>query len=239
MGDLGFPGGVVEATDQAFQIRQIWEVRAPGPQHHDVDEGRGKAHFLHRGLVQPCGSRTSPNIRDRLDAVFAKHSTYGTWYAHASVGMLHVRPVINLKQELGAKKSSGPSPKRRLRSSASTRARIRASMATASVRSEHSTRPVFGSRIVRAFEEVKDAFDPSGLFNPGKIVRAPKMDDRSLFRFTPGYTTETRSVLGARLVGVGRLRGRGRDVQQQRSLPQIRSRRDVSRAIAPPATRST
>jgi len=41
--------------------------------------------------------------------------------------------------------------------------------------------------MVRAFEEVKDAFDPEGLFNPGKIVRAPKMDDRSLFRFKPDY----------------------------------------------------
>jgi Fe-S oxidoreductase len=46
---------------------------------------------------------------------------------------------------------------------------------------------MFGGRIVRAFEEVKDAFDPEGLFNPGKIVRAPKMDDRSLFRFNPDY----------------------------------------------------
>ena len=46
---------------------------------------------------------------------------------------------------------------------------------------------MFGSRMVRAFEEVKDAFDPEGLFNPGKIVRAPKMDDRSLFRFKPDY----------------------------------------------------
>jgi len=46
---------------------------------------------------------------------------------------------------------------------------------------------MFGRRIVRAFEEVKDAFDPKGLFNPGKIVRALKMDDRRLFRFKPDY----------------------------------------------------
>jgi Fe-S oxidoreductase len=42
--------------------------------------------------------------------------------------------------------------------------------------------------VVRAFEAVKDAFDPKGLLNPGKIVRAPKMDDRSLFRYQPGYS---------------------------------------------------
>jgi Fe-S oxidoreductase len=49
--------------------------------------------------------------------------------------------------------------------------------------------PMLGTRIVRAFEEIKDAFDPHGLLNPGKIVRAPKFDDRSLFRFKPGYRT--------------------------------------------------
>ncbi|HWD57636.1 MAG TPA: FAD-linked oxidase C-terminal domain-containing protein, partial [Stellaceae bacterium] len=54
------------------------------------------------------------------------------------------------------------------------------------VRSEFHE-PMYGSRIIRAFEEVKDKFDPDGLFNPGKIVRPPKMDDRSLMRFKPGY----------------------------------------------------
>jgi len=45
----------------------------------------------------------------------------------------------------------------------------------------------FGPRVDEAFERIKDLFDPQGLFNPGKIVRAPRMDDRSLFRYRPGY----------------------------------------------------
>ena len=49
---------------------------------------------------------------------------------------------------------------------------------------------MFGERLVHAFEEVKDRFDPGGLFNPGKIVRAPKFDDRTNFRYGPGYHGE-------------------------------------------------
>jgi Fe-S oxidoreductase len=57
------------------------------------------------------------------------------------------------------------------------------------VRSEFNE-PMFGSRLARAFEEVKDTFDPNGLFNPGKVVRAPKFDTRELFRYAPGYHGE-------------------------------------------------
>ena len=57
------------------------------------------------------------------------------------------------------------------------------------VRSEFNE-AMFGSRLARAFEEVKDRFDPNGLYNPGKVVRPPKFDDRSLFRYAPGYHGE-------------------------------------------------
>ena len=49
---------------------------------------------------------------------------------------------------------------------------------------------MFGKRLVKAFEEVKDKFDPKGLFNPGKIVRAPKFDDRTKFRYGPEYRAQ-------------------------------------------------
>ena len=92
------------------------------------------------------------------------------------------------------------------------------------VRSEFHE-PMFGPRLVRAFEEVKDRFDPNGLFNPGKIVRAPKFDDRTLFRYGPDYHADETDD-AARLVGLSgrrrRIPGRGRDVQQQRRLPRTR-----------------
>ncbi|MGH7095662.1 MAG: FAD-binding and (Fe-S)-binding domain-containing protein, partial [Stellaceae bacterium] len=183
MGDLGHPGSVVEATDAAFQSA-IWTVRKEGLNIMMSMKGDGKP----VSFIEDCAVQLEDlaEYTDRLTRVFHKHGTYGTWYAHASVGTLHVRPVLNLKQELGA---------RQMRAIAEEAfAMVREYKGSHSgehgdglVRSEHHE-AMFGSRIVRAFEEVKDNFDPTGLFNPGKIVRPSKMDDRLLFRFKPGYT---------------------------------------------------
>ncbi|HTV88579.1 MAG TPA: FAD-linked oxidase C-terminal domain-containing protein [Stellaceae bacterium] len=182
MGDLGFPGAVIEATDPAFQ-HAVWNVRKEGLNIMMSMKGDGKP----ISFIEDCAVRLEDlaEYTDRLTEVFRKHGTYGTWYAHASVGCLHVRPVINLKEELGAKQ---------LRAIAEAAfAMVREYKGSHSgehgdglVRSEHHL-AMFGPRIVKAFEEVKDTFDPTGLFNPGKIVRPPKMDDRSLFRFKPDY----------------------------------------------------
>src|SRR6266480_1060592 len=182
MGDLGFPGSVVEATDAAFQSA-VWNVRKEGLNIMMSMKGDGKP----ISFIEDCAVRLEDlaEYTDRLTQVFHKHGTYGTWYAHASVGCLHVRPVINLKQELGAKQMRAIAEE--------AFAMVREYKGSHSgehgdglVRSEHHE-AMFGPRIVRAFEEVKDTFDPAGLFNPGKIVRPSKMDDRSLFRFKPGY----------------------------------------------------
>ena len=67
---------------------------------------------------------------ERLTAVFEKHGTKGTWYAHASVGCLHVRPVLNLKLEKDAATMRAIAEEAFAMVKASTRARTRASMAT-------------------------------------------------------------------------------------------------------------
>jgi FAD/FMN-containing dehydrogenase/Fe-S oxidoreductase len=182
MGDLGFPGGVVEAVDPAFQ-QAVWEVRAQGLNIMMSMRGDGKP----VSFLEDCAVRLEDlaDYTDRLTRIFEKHGTYGTWYAHASVGCLHVRPVLNLKQELEVKKMRAIAEE--------AFAMVREYKGSHSgehgdglVRSEFHE-AMFGPRLVRAFEEVKDAFDPEGLFNPGKIVRPPRMDDRSLFRFKPDY----------------------------------------------------
>jgi FAD/FMN-containing dehydrogenase/Fe-S oxidoreductase len=183
MGDLGFSGGVVEAIDPAFQ-QAVWEIRAQGLNIMMSMKGDGKP----ISFLEDCAVRLEDlaDYTDRLTRIFEKHGTYGTWYAHASVGCLHVRPVLNLKQELEVKKMRAIAEE--------AFAMVREYKGSHSgehgdglVRSEFHE-AMFGSRMVQAFEEVKDAFDPTGLFNPGKIVRAPKMDDRSLFRFKPEYS---------------------------------------------------
>ncbi len=185
IGDLGHPGGVVEIVDDAFQ-GAVWSVRKEGLNIMMSMKGDGKPVSFIEDCAVPL--EDLPDYTARLDAVFKKHGTAGTWYAHASVGCLHVRPVLNLKQEIEVKK---------LRVIAEEAfAMVREYKGSHSgehgdglVRSEFHA-PMFGARLVHAFEEVKDAFDPAGLMNPGKIVRPAKMDDRALFRFKPGYATQ-------------------------------------------------
>jgi len=187
MGDLGYPGAVVRATEPTFQAA-IAQVREAGLNIMMSMKGDGKP----VSFIEDCavGLDDLADYTERLNAVFERHGTKGTWYAHASVGCLHVRPVLNMKN---------PADVRTMRAVAEECfALVREYKGSHSgehgdgiVRSEfHES--MFGPRIVRAFEAVKDAFDPPGsqggaLLNPNRVVRAPRMDDRSLFRYGPEY----------------------------------------------------
>ena len=184
MADLGFPGSVVEVADNNLQ-RDVWEVRKAGLNIMMSMKGDGKPVSFIEDCAVPL--KDLAEYTDRLTRVFDKHDTKGTWYAHASVGCLHVRPILNMKQD-GAQKMRAIAEE--------AAAMVRQYKGSYSgehgdglVRSEW-IEPMFGPELTRAFEEIKDIFDPKGLFNPGKIVRPPKMDDRSLFRFKPGYAVQ-------------------------------------------------
>ena len=181
MGDLGHPG-VVRAIDPAFQA-DIAAVREAGLNIMMSMKGDGKP----VSFIEDCAVDLDDlaDYTERLNSVFERHGTKGTWYAHASVGCLHVRPVLNMKD---------PADVATMRSVAEEAfALVREYKGSHSgehgdglVRSEFHEQ-MFGPRIVRAFEAVKDAFDPIGLLNPNRITHPPRMDDRTLFRYGPGY----------------------------------------------------
>ena len=101
MGDLGLPGSVVEIADAGWQ-RDVWEVRKAGLNIMMSMKGDGKPVSFIEDCAVPLEHLAE--YTDRLTRVFAKHGTRGTFYAHASVGCLHVRPVLNLRTEDGALK---------------------------------------------------------------------------------------------------------------------------------------
>ena len=101
MGDLGFTNAIVEAVDSGFQAR-ITEVRQQGLNIMMSMKSAGKPVSFIEDCAVPLEDLAE--YTDRLTQVFHKHGTDGTWYAHASVGTLHVRPILNLKEEAGAKK---------------------------------------------------------------------------------------------------------------------------------------
>jgi FAD/FMN-containing dehydrogenase/Fe-S oxidoreductase len=193
MDDLGFDwrnsgakwGGVADVLDPKLQAA-ITELRTAGLNIMMSMKDAGKP----VSFVEDCAVPLEhlADYTARLTEVFHKHGTTGTWYAHASVGCLHVRPILNLRLEKDVKAMRAIAEDafafvREYKGSHS------GEHGDGLVRSEFNE-PMFGARLARAFEEVKDRFDPDGLFNPGKIVRAPKFDDRSNFRYAAGYAAQ-------------------------------------------------
>ncbi|HEY2559433.1 MAG TPA: FAD-linked oxidase C-terminal domain-containing protein, partial [Caldimonas sp.] len=179
MGELGLPGSVVEMTDDGAQKR-LWEVRKAGLNIMMSLKGDGKPVSFIEDCAVPLAHLA--DYTDALTEVFTRHGTRGTWYAHASVGTLHVRPILDMRRDGAAKM------------------RAIAEEASALVRKykgafsgEHGDGLCrgewiawqFGPALTEAFRAIKDELDPEGLFNPGKIVDPPKMDDGALFRFPP------------------------------------------------------
>ena len=180
--DLGYPGVMMSVIDEKLQ-KEIWDVRKQALNIVMSMKGDGKP----VSFVEDCAVELDdlPEYTRRLDAIFAKHGTSGTWYAHASVGTLHVRPILNLKLDSEVKKMREIAEEtfemvKQYKGSHS------GEHGDGIVRSEFHEK-MFGSDIIRAFHEVKELFDPENIMNPGKIVRPPAMDDRSLLRFKPDY----------------------------------------------------
>ncbi len=185
MADLGLPGSVVEIPDAALQ-KDVWEVRKAGLNIMMSMKGDGKPVSFIEDCAVPLEHLA--DYTSRLTEVFHKHGTKGTWYAHASVGCLHVRPILNMKQDGAAKMAAIAEEAAAL--VREYKGAYSGEHGDGLVRSQWIA-PFFGPRLTGAFGEIKKLFDPKGVMNPGKIVEPPRQDDRTLFRFKPGYKTET------------------------------------------------
>ncbi len=182
-GELGLPDSVVEMPDDTQQ-KNLWEVRKAGLNIMMSLKGDGKPVSFIEDCAVPLAHLAE--YTDALTEVFAKYGTRGTWYAHASVGTLHVRPILNMREGGSV---GGAAKMRTIAEEASELVR----KYKGAYSGEHGDGLCrgewiewqFGPRINDAFRAIKKYLDPIGMFNPGKIIDPPKMDDGTLFRFPP------------------------------------------------------
>ena len=169
----------IAAADQA----RIWSFREASLGLSMAMKGDDKSlSFVEDTAVAPEKLR---DYIERFLQIVRDHKTVAGVYAHASVGCLHVRPVVNLKTADGVKK---------FESIANAIADLVLEFGGA-LSGEHGdglvrgafTEKMFGPVLYDAFRTVKKAFDPDGLFNPGKIVGSPPIT--SNLRYGAGYHT--------------------------------------------------
>jgi FAD/FMN-containing dehydrogenase/Fe-S oxidoreductase len=178
----GFGYRYYRAVDPAAQAR-IWSLReaALGLSMAMKEDAKALS-FVEDTAVAPERLR---DYIDRFLAIVGRHGTTAGVYAHASVGCLHVRPVVNLKTDEGVRK---------FEAIANDIADLVLEFGGA-LSGEHGDgllrspfmSKMFGPSLYAAFRQIKRTFDPDGLFNPGKIVDAPAMTAN--LRYGPGYKT--------------------------------------------------
>jgi len=183
MGDLGLPDSVVAMTDAGAQ-KNLWDVRKAGLNIMMSLKGDGKPVSFIEDCAVPLEHLA--DYTDALSEIFERHGTHGTWYAHASVGTLHVRPILDMRR-------AGPQGgAARMRAIAEEAANLVRKFRGA-YSGEHGDglcrgewiRWQFGPSLYEAFRAIKSCLDPIALFNPGRIIDPPRMDDTALFRFAP------------------------------------------------------
>ncbi len=181
MGDLGLPGSVVEMIDDAPQ-KNLWEVRKAGLNIMMSLKGDGKPVSFIEDCAVPLEHLAE--YTDALTEVFKRHGSKGTWYAHASVGTLHVRPILDMRRD-------GAGKMRAIAEEASAlvqkfKGAYSGEHGDGLCRGEWISWQ-FGPQITQAFASIKETMDPLNLLCPQRMINPPKMDDTRLMRFPPSY----------------------------------------------------
>jgi FAD/FMN-containing dehydrogenase/Fe-S oxidoreductase len=166
----GLATHVHRALDPPSQAR-IWKLRQAGLGLSLAQTGDTKAvSFVEDTAVSP---ERLPEYIDRFQEVLDRHETEAIFYAHASVGLLHIRPAINMKTAVGLERFQG------IAEDISSLVlefggALSAEHGDGLVRSPFQEK-MFGKPLYDAFCQVKETFDPEGILNPGKIVHPPAL----------------------------------------------------------------
>ncbi len=172
----------VHAMDAATQAK-VWSLREAALGLSMAMKGDAKSlSFVEDTAVAPEKLR---DYIERFTGIVKRHGTSAGIYAHASVGCLHVRPVVNMKTEAGIAMFQA------IANDVSDLVleyggALSGEHGDGLVRSPFM-RKMFGPELYEAFRTVKRTFDPHGIFNPGKIVDAPALTAN--LRFGPRYAT--------------------------------------------------
>jgi len=172
------------------EVKAIWGVRKAGLGLLLGIKGDKKPiAFVEDTAVEPA---KLPEFIRRFREVVARHDTVAGYYGHCSVGCMHIRPLINLKEE---------GEKRKMVSIANEISDLVLEFNGAmsgehgdGLARSHFNAKLFGPALYDAFRQIKRAFDPKNLMNPGKIVEAPAMTES--LKISPQYKAwEPRTTL--------------------------------------------
>ncbi len=163
------------------EVKAIWGVRKAGLGLLLGIKGDKKPiAFVEDTAVEPA---KLPEFIRRFKEVVARHDTVAGYYGHCSVGCMHIRPLINLKEV---------SEKEKMVSIANDITDLVLEFNGAlsgehgdGLARSHFNAKLFGPALYDAFRQVKRAFDPKNLMNPGKIVDAPAMTES--LKISPQY----------------------------------------------------
>jgi FAD/FMN-containing dehydrogenase/Fe-S oxidoreductase len=173
-------GAVVPALEPSLR-EPLWSLRnAAVPLLYGMPGDRKPVTFVEDTAVPPA---RLPEFVARFRELLHRHGTDGAFYGHASVGCLHIRPVLNLKDEADVARM------RQITAEVTDLVlefggALSGEHGDGLARSEWN-RKMFGHLVYMAFCRIKHAFDPLHILNPGKVVAAPPMTEN--LRYGPAY----------------------------------------------------